>query len=77
MTRLLLGLAAIIVLGLMVRSALIAAMKDGKPGSGSGPRSGPAPRRDRKLPPDRLVCGVCGDAFDPEQTGWICPKCGK
>ncbi|MFI5306694.1 MAG: hypothetical protein ACHQ53_05035 [Polyangiales bacterium] len=27
--------------------------------------------------PQRLVCGACGAEFEPEKSGWICPKCGK
>jgi len=27
--------------------------------------------------PERLVCGACGAEFEPDKTGWICPKCGK
>jgi hypothetical protein len=33
--------------------------------------------RGGSLPPERLVCGACGHEFNPEQSGWICPKCGK
>jgi len=69
MTRLLLVIAAIVLLGLMVRKALTAAINEAKPG--------PKPRKSPNLPPDRLVCGVCGESFDPDKTGWICPKCGK
>lgn len=29
------------------------------------------------LPPDKLVCGACGQEFEPDKSGWICPKCGK
>ena len=76
MTRFLLGIAAIVILGLMIRSALLAAVRESKQGGqGRGPSN--APRRGRNLPPDRLVCGVCSESFDPEKTGWICPKCGK
>ena len=47
--------------------------------------AGKEPRRRRKSgsgrrsigPPERLVCGACGTEFDPEESGWICPKCGK
>jgi hypothetical protein len=28
-------------------------------------------------PPKSLVCGSCGFEFDPEVSGWICPKCHK
>ena len=28
-------------------------------------------------PPEQLVCGECGTAFEPDKSGWICPKCGK
>jgi hypothetical protein len=69
MMRFALILAAIVVFGLVIRNALLAAMREGKPGPKK--RSGP------HLPPDRLVCGVCGEAFDPEASGWICPKCKK
>ncbi len=69
MTRFLLIIAALAILGLAIRNALRAAMKDGKPG--------PKPKRNPNLPPDRLVCGICGEAFDPEASGWICPKCRK
>jgi len=46
----------------------------GEPGGGDGQgrREGAG-----SLPPDRLVCGACGHEFNPEQSGWICPKCGK
>ena len=27
--------------------------------------------------PERLVCGACGAEFEPEKSGWLCPKCGK
>ena len=74
MTRFLLGIAAIVILGLMIRSALIAAVRQSKP---SGQSPGGTRRRGRNLPPDRLVCGVCSESFDPDKTGWICPKCGK
>ena len=69
MLRFLLAIAAIVALGLMVRGALLAAMKETK--------SGPRARRGPNLPPERLVCGVCGKEFDPDATGWICPSCGK
>ena len=29
------------------------------------------------LPPHDMVCGTCGQRFDPDQTGWICPMCGR
>jgi hypothetical protein len=40
---------------------------------------GPRQPRERggSLPPERLVCGACGSEFNPDQSGWICPKCGK
>jgi rubrerythrin len=35
-------------------------------------------RSERPLgPPEQLVCGACGTAFEPDKSGWICPKCGK
>jgi hypothetical protein len=69
MMRFALILAAIVAFGLVIRNALRAAMREGQPG--------PKPRGSPNLPPDRLVCGVCGEAFDPEASGWICPKCKK
>jgi rubrerythrin len=81
-TRILLILAALIALSLMVRRALQGASRDESTGRSRPPgrRRGPPGRRESKsphLPPDTLVCGVCGQAFDPDKTGWICPKCGK
>jgi len=69
MVRFVLFLTAIVAIGWMVRRALLAAIKEAKPG--------PRPRKGPNLPSDRLVCGACGKEFDPEQTGWICPSCGK
>jgi len=69
MTRILFVLVALAVLSLLIRGALISASKSGKPG--------PRPRRNPSLPPDRLVCGMCGEPYDPEQSGWTCPKCKK
>jgi hypothetical protein len=71
-TRLLIIVALIAGLGLMVRRAVKAAMHDGSPK--------PPPPKDWRarrpnLPPERLVCGACGHEFDPEKSGWICPKC--
>jgi hypothetical protein len=68
MTRILFVLAALAVLSLLIRGALIAASKS---------KPGPGPRRNPSLPPDRLVCGMCGETYDPEQSGWTCPKCKK
>ncbi len=89
MTRILLLLAVLLALSLMVRRAFRGASRDeissrgarrsNAPGRASRP-PGVGRTRARKganAPPDTLVCGVCGHAFDPEQTGWICPKCGK
>lgn len=70
MTRILLALAAIAIFALLLRNALLGAgKKESKPG--------PRPRRNPSLPPDRLVCGMCGEPYDPEQSGWACPKCKK
>jgi hypothetical protein len=38
--------------------------------------SAPPPVRSGESP-DQLVCGACGQQFDPEESGWICPRCGK
>jgi hypothetical protein len=27
--------------------------------------------------PEQLVCGACGAQYDPQASGWICPKCHK
>jgi hypothetical protein len=63
---LLVGLVAFLVHA--VRRALAAGREPG----------GPTPReRGGSLPPERLVCGACGNEFNPDKSGWICPKCGK
>jgi hypothetical protein len=45
------------------------------------PRGPGAPRDDARPrsggSPQQLVCGACGHDFDPEESGWICPRCGK
>jgi len=74
MARFLLALAAIAILGLFIRNALRSAMRSAMKENN---KPGPRPRRGPSLPPDRLVCGICGAAFDPEASGWICPKCKK
>ena len=39
---------------------------------------GPRPTAaQRARMPKQLVCGACGTAYDPHQSSWICPKCGK
>lgn len=63
---LLVGLVAFLVHA--VRRALAAGREPG----GTPPRE-----RGGSLPPERLVCGACGNEFNPDQSGWICPKCGK
>lgn len=70
MFRLILILTAIVVMGLVIRNALINALKENT-------KPGPKRRSNPNLPPDRMVCGICGEAFDPEASGWICPKCKK
>jgi len=27
--------------------------------------------------PHTLVCGECGARYDPNITGWVCPRCTK
>lgn len=64
---LLVGLVAFLV------HAMRRALAAGREAGGS-----PPPReRGGSLPPERLVCGACGAEFNPDQSGWICPKCGK
>jgi hypothetical protein len=69
--RILTIVALLVGLGLMVRRAVRAAMQDGK--QNAPPKDWRARRPN--LPPERLVCGVCGHEFDPDKSGWICPKC--
>lgn len=84
------ALLRLLLLGLLVaflvhavRRALAAGREQrarrSRPAGGDGARDGEDDVRDRggSLPPDRLVCGACGHEFNPEQSGWICPKCGK
>jgi rubrerythrin len=71
MTRLLIVvfLIAVVVIASRRRS------KAARPGRRKSRVSGAAPRPIGA--PERLVCGACGTEFDPEKSGWICPKCGK
>ncbi len=71
MTRILFILAMLAGLGLMVRRAVKAAMREGM--QDAPPKDWR--KRAPNLPPERLVCGACGAEFDPEKSGWICPKC--
>jgi hypothetical protein len=78
------ALLRLLLLGLLVAflvHAVRRALAAGREQNARGPRPGGdgEGRRDGtgSLPPDRLVCGACGHEFNPEQSGWICPKCGK
>jgi hypothetical protein len=35
------------------------------------------PRMKDTSMPELITCGSCGHEFDAEQSGWLCPKCGK
>jgi hypothetical protein len=69
MARLLIVVALLVFVMVATRRMLRENRGTGRRRRDSGPR--PAG------PPERLVCGVCGMEFDPEKSGWICPKCGK
>jgi rubrerythrin len=63
-----------------VRRALAAGREHagrGRRPDGGGGDGGDGGGGGGSLPPERLVCGACGHEFNPEQSGWICPKCGK
>ena len=79
MTRILLVAAIALFVLVALRRAFAAGRASVLPERGSRP-SGAAPRQPRTRSaesPDRLVCGACGEQFDPEKSGWICPRCGK
>ena len=77
------ALLRLLLLGLLVAflvHAVRRALAAGREQGGRGPRAD----RDRDgdsdgegRPPQRRVCGACGHDFDAEQSGWLCPKCGK
>lgn len=54
-----------------------------RPGTGTNARRGYSSggRARGRVPPgampEQLVCGACGAQYDPQATGWICPKCHK
>lgn len=75
MTRILL----LVVLALFVVVALRRAFAAGRASSmPTGRPRGPGDDRPRSSrAPQHLVCGACGEDFDPEESGWICPRCGK
>jgi predicted Zn-ribbon and HTH transcriptional regulator len=66
MRRLILLIAIGLVVFWIIRRAAAKKMPAGKRGEGL-PGS----------PPKSLVCGSCGFEFDPEVSGWMCPKCHK
>jgi hypothetical protein len=72
------ALLRLLLLGLLIGflvHAVRRALAAGREANARDPRD---PRADRGgTAPDQLVCGACGQEFDPEQSGWICPKCGK
>jgi hypothetical protein len=70
----------LLIVAFLIAVVVIASRRRGRkavPRSGRGkPRvSSPGPHPIGA--PERLVCGACGTEFDPEKSGWICPKCGK
>ncbi len=72
MARLLIVFALLVFVVMSTRRALRQARSPQ-----AGPRKQARSERAPGGPPKRLVCGACGADFDPEQSGWICPKCGK
>ena len=79
MTRILLLAALALFTLVAVRRALAAGKQASPPpprSRGPGPQRG-EPRRHTSKAPEQLVCGACGHEFDPEQSGWVCPQCGK
>lgn len=76
MTRILLLFALALFVIVVLRRALSAGKVDELPrGRSRGPSARPPARASQS--PDKLVCGACGQEFDPEESGWICPRCGK
>ena len=72
MLRIVLIIVGVLILANMVRRAFIAARDE----------SAPQPKRRKPRAkggegPDTIVCGACGISFDPDASGWICPRCGK
>ncbi len=65
MTRFLLLITALVV-GLFVLRRVVF------PGKRTLP-----PRRERGDAPSTLVCADCSTRYDPQITGWTCPRCGK
>ena len=75
------ALLRLLLLGLLVAflvHAVRRALAAGRQRRGRGPRANRDEEGDSDgRPPQRLVCGACGHEFDAEQSGWLCPKCGK
>jgi hypothetical protein len=75
-TRILILIALALFVIVALRRALSAGKVDERPSRRPRGPFGPPPAR-RSESPDQLVCGACGQQFDPEESGWICPRCGK
>ena len=77
------ALLRLLLLGLLVAflvHAVRRALAAGRQPGGRGPRAnrdGDGDGDSDGRAPQRLVCGACGHEFDAEQSGWLCPKCGK
>jgi rubrerythrin len=71
MARLLIVVALIVFVVLAARRALLKARAQAQRPHRTGDERRPIG------PPERLVCGACGTEFEPDKSGWICPKCGK
>lgn len=80
------GRLLLIALGLFLFFAIRRALAAGKvqrrrPVLRPKARREPKDRKERKQPvghlPERIVCGACGNPFDPNASSWICPSCGK
>ena len=59
-------LILLIAVGLVIFWIIRRAAAKNLPKRGGGPA---------ESPPKSLVCGSCGFEFDPEASGWTCPKC--
>jgi rubrerythrin len=73
MMRLFITLALIFVILLAVRTL----RKSVFPREERPPRVPRGPSSTARGAPRALVCGECGTQFEPQEGGWICPKCGK
>jgi rubrerythrin len=71
MLRVVLAIALFALLAGMVRRAFVAARKESAQAPKHRKPRGPS------MAPETIVCGACGVSFDPDASGWVCPRCGK